>query len=145
MKKETIAAAAAAIALSGAARAHEFVCEKTIDGKPVRDVAWYPATLHFRIVVTNTHPTDASTALEVRDNVLAQFLPAVPFTIGVGQSLELDAAITVRSFAECSRLSAAPACNGGIDDVFQVIFDGGVAQCTARLVCLADDGRGGKE
>src|SRR5207253_8696083 len=98
-------------------------------------IAEYPATLHFKIVVTNTHPTDASTALAVRDDMLARFLPAAPFVVEVGQSLQLDAAITVSSRAECSRLSRAAACNGGIDDVFQVIFDGGLAQCAARLVC----------
>jgi hypothetical protein len=140
VKKETIAAAAAAIALSGAAGAHEFVCEKTIEGEVVHVVESYPATLHFKVIVTNTHPTDASTALGVRDDALAKFLPAVPFTLGVGQSLELDAAITVRSRAECLRLSHAPACNGGIDDVFQVMFDGRLAQCAARLVCMRDDG-----
>jgi len=144
MKKETIAAAAAAIALSGAAGAHEFVCEKTIEGEVVHVVAEYPATLHFKIVVTNTHPTDASTALAVRDDLLARFLPAAPFVVEVGQSLQLDAAITVSSRA-CLRLSRAAACNGGIiDDVFQVIFDGGLAQCAARLVCMRDMG-GGKE
>ena len=139
MKKETIAAAAAAIALSGAAGAHEFVCEKTIEGEILHVVDKYPATLHFRIIVTNTHPTDASTALMVRDDALANFLPAVPFTIEAGRSLELDAAITVRSQAACLRLSHAPSCNGGIDDVFQVMFDGGLAQCAARLICTPDD------
>jgi hypothetical protein len=140
MKKETIAAAAAAIALSGAAGAHEFVCEKTIEGEVVHVVDSYPATLHFRIIVTNTHPTDASTALGVRDDALAKFLPAVPFTVEPGRSLELGAAITVRSRAECLRLSHAPACNGGVDDIFQVSFDGGLAQCAARLICMHDDG-----
>jgi len=140
VKKETIAAAAAAIALSGAAGAHEFACEKTIGGEVVHVVDRYPATLHFRIIVTNTHPTDASTALAVRDDALAKFLPAVPFTIEVGRSLELHAAIMVRSQTECLRLSRAPACNSGIDDVFQVIFDGGLAQCAARLICMQDDG-----
>lgn len=139
MKKETIAAAAAAIALSGAAGAHEFVCEKTIEGEVLHVVDSYPATLHFRIIVTNTHPTDASTALWVRDDALANFLPAVPFTVEVGRSLELDAAITVRSQAECMHLAHAPVCNGGVDDVFQVMFDGGLAQCAARLICMRED------
>src|SRR5438093_296839 len=109
MKKETIAAAAAAIALSGAAGAHEFVCEKTIEGEVVHVVDSYPATLHFRIVVTNTHPTDASTALWMRDDALAKFLPAVPFTVEAGRSLELDAEITVKSRVECLKLSHARA------------------------------------
>ena len=86
MKKSTIAAAAAAIALSSAASAHEFACEKTVDGAVVRVVGNYPATLHFKVVLTNTHPDDKSIALAVRDEVLealgVSFRP-VPFTTSV--------------------------------------------------------------
>ena len=63
MKKLSYAAAAAAIVLSSSAGAHELVCEKTVDGNVVREVTHYPAKLRFKIMVTNTHPTDASTAL----------------------------------------------------------------------------------
>jgi hypothetical protein len=125
MQKSTIAAAAAAIALSGATSAHEFACEKTVDGAVVRVVEQYPATLHFKVVLTNTHPDDKSTALAVRDEVLTALGASfpVPFTLEVGQSTEFSASITVQD---------------------QVVFDGGVAQCAARLVCLRDDAaRGG--
>src|SRR5207237_10906926 len=111
----------------------------TLPHSTLPSVAKPPAPPPFRIIVTNTHPPDASTSLMVRDDALANFLPAVPFTIEAGRSLELDAAITVRSQAACLRLSHAPACNGGIDDVFQVMFDGGLAQCAARLICTPDD------
>ncbi len=150
MKKSTIAAAAAAIALSDATFAHEFACEKTVDGAVVRVVEHYPATLHFKVVLTNTHPDDKSTALAVRDEVLtalgASFTP-VPFTLEVGQSAEFSASITVQDQAGCLKLSQAAACSTGADGAFQVVFDGGVAQCAARLVCLRDDAAsgGGKE
>ena len=142
MKKSTIAAAAAAIAISGAARAHEFACEKTVDGTIVRVVDQYPATLNFRIVLTNTHPSDRSIALAVRDDVLAALgvkLTPVPFTLEVGQSVEFSASVTVRSQADCQQFSGARACTASFQEAFQVIFDGGVAQCEARVVCLNEE------
>ena len=141
MKKSTIAAAAAAIALSGATSAHEFACEKTVDGAVVRVVEHYPATLQFKVVLTNTHPDDKSTALAVRDEVLTALGASfpVPFTLEVGQSTEFSASITVQDQAGCLRLSEAAACGTGAAGAFQVVFDGGVAQCAARLVCLRDD------
>ena len=149
MKKGTIAAAAAAVALSGAAGAHEFACEKTIEGEVVHVVEAYPATLHIKVVVTNTHPTDASTALSMRDDLLARLgmkiTPETPFTLPVGQSTEVDATVTIRSEAECFRLSRAQACTSSFEDTFQVLFDGGIAQCAARLICMPDDDVGGKE
>ncbi len=147
MQKSTIAAAAAAIALSGTARAHEFVCEETVDGEVVHVVQGYPATLTFKVVLTNTHPTDRSTALSLRDDVFARLgvqLPPAPFTLDVGQSTEFTATVTVRNDADCMRLSAAQVCSRTLDEAFQVIFDGGVAQCSARVVCMRDARGSGK-
>ena len=150
MNKSTIAAAAAAIAMSGAAGAHEFACEKTVDGTVVRVVDHYPATLNFKIVLTNTHPSDKSTVLAVRDDVLAALgvtLTPVPFTLDVGQSVEFSASVTVRDQADCRKISGAQACTASFAEAFQVIFDGGVAQCGARVVCMKDEraSRGGEE
>jgi hypothetical protein len=146
MKKSTIAAAAAAIALSGGAGAHEFVCEKTVDGEVIHVVDRYPATLHFKVVVTNTHPEDASVALALRDDLLASLGVDVrqraPFTLAVGESTEFDAQVTVKSEAACRSLSRAQACMGSFEDAFQVIFDGGVAQCAVRLICMPEDAPG---
>ena len=147
MHKWTIAAAAAAIVASGTASAHEFACEKTIDGSVVRVVHTYPSTLHFRVVVTNTHPTDASVALSFRDDFLTALglkLPPTPLSLDVGQSIELSASVTVRSQAHCSELAGAQACTAGSTNAFQVIFDTGVAECSARLVCMPDDRMGGE-
>ena len=145
MNKSTIAAAAAAIAMSGAAGAHEFACEKTVDGTVVRVVDQYPATLNFKIVLTNTHPSDKSTALAVRDDVLAALgitLMPVPLTLDVGQSLEFSASVTVHNETECQKISRTQACTASVAEAFQVIFDGGVAQCAARVVCAHQLGTG---
>ena len=138
MRKWTIAAAAAAIAWSGSVRAHEFACEKTVDGETVHVVSQYPATLHIKVVLTNTHPTDASVALAVHDDWLAALgvkLAPVPFTLEVGQSIEFSRDVTVKNAAECLQASRAHACTS-MDQAFQVVFDGGVAQCAARVVCM---------
>jgi hypothetical protein len=149
LTKQTIAAAAAAAALSGAANAHEFACEKTVEGEVVHVVAQYPATLHFKLVITNTHPTDASTALAVRDDLLSglgvRLAPDTPFTLQVGQSAEFEATVAVASMGECLRLSHAQSCTSSFEDALQVVFDGGVAQCAARLICMPDDRTGGRE
>jgi hypothetical protein len=145
MNKSTIAAAAAAIAMSGAAGAHEFACEKTVDGTVVRVVDRYPATLNFKIVLTNTHPSDKSTALAVRDDVLAALgvtLTPVPLTLDVGQSIEFSASVTVHNQTECQKISRAQACTESFAEAFQVVFDGGVAQCAARVVCAHQLGTG---
>jgi hypothetical protein len=148
MEKWTIAAAAAAVVvvLSGAASAHEFACEKTIDGSVVRIVDRYPSTLLFRIVLTNTHPNDTSIALSFRDELLQSLgvtFHSTPLAVDVGQSVELTASVTVTSEAQCLKLAGARACTAQSTDAFQVIFDGGVAQCSARLVCMPDDSIGG--
>ena len=147
-RKQTIAAAAVALVLSGAARAHEFACEKTIEGEVVHVVADYPATLHFKVVITNTHPTDASTAAAVRDDLLTRLgvkLIEAPFTLQVGQSAQFETIVRVASAAQCFGLSRAQACTSSFEDAFQISFDGGVAQCAARLICMPDGRAGGKE
>lgn len=142
MKRTAFAAAAAAFSLSGAALAHDFVCEKTIDGEVVHEVTQYPATVRFQVTVWNTHPVDASTALAVQDRLLASlgfdFGAAAPFTLEVGKSVDFVADVTIRSRAQCLQLAHAQSCSSAADDTFQITFDGGVAQCAARLVCGYD-------
>jgi hypothetical protein len=146
MRKWTIAASAAAIVMSGSAGAHEFVCEKTIDGSVVRVVDQYPSTLLFKVVVTNTHPTDASVALSFRDDLLQALgmqFPATPLAVAVGQSIELTASMTIKNESECAELAGEQMCTEQSTGAFQVLFDSGVAECSARLVCMPDDRIGG--
>ena len=142
MRRMTFAAAAAAFSLSGAALAHDFVCEKTIDGEVVHEVTAYPATVRFQITVWNTHPVDASTALAVHDGLLKSLgfdvSTAAPFTLEVGKSIDFVADVVIRSRAQCLALAHAQSCSAVADDSFQITFDGGVAQCAARLVCGED-------
>lgn len=145
MNKAAIAAAAAAFSVSGAAFAHDFVCEKTIDGEAVHEITRYPATVRFQVTVFNTHPVDASTALGVRDPLLQSlgfdFGSRAPFTLGVGKSVDFIADVIIRTRGECLRLARAQSCGQSAEDSFQVLFDGGVAQCAAVLVCGGEQER----
>lgn len=142
MGRFAIAAGIAALGLSGSAGAHDFVCEKTIDGDVVHQVTQYPATLHVRIKVTNSHPKDASTALSVHDSLLDKaglaLSPSAPFTLGVGQSQEFAYDLTVNDVRACEELSAANVCANSPSDVFRVDWDGGSAQCRTRIVCAPE-------
>ena len=50
------------------AKAHSFICTKTVNGQAQLDVSTYPATLHYEFVVINNHYADASTYLSVTDS-----------------------------------------------------------------------------
>src|SRR2546423_9293544 len=147
MKKSSYAPLAAAIAFSGSATAHEFVCEKTVNGDVVHEIKSYPEKLNLKVTIINTHPTDASTALSVRDDLMTSlglaFTPAPPFTVAAGKSAEFGFEVTVHDEAECLKLSRAQACTASFEDLFEVTWDGGSAQCAARLLCGHDVGGGG--
>ena len=146
MRKSSYAAVAAAIAFSSSARAHEFVCEKTVNGDVVHEIKSYPEKLNFKVSVINTHPTDASTALSVRDDLMSSlgvtFAPAPPFTVAVGQSADFSFEVTVHDEAECLKLAQVQACGASFEDLFEVTWDGGSAQCAARLICGHETGGG---
>src|SRR5438105_4766513 len=147
MRKLSYAALTAAVVFSRAATAHEFVCEKTINGEVVHEIKSYPEKLNFTVSVINTHPTDASTALSVRDDLMSSlggsFTPAAPFTVAAGTAAEFSFEITVHDDAECRAFSRAQACAAGFEDLFEVTWESGAAQCAARLVCGQEAGGGG--
>jgi hypothetical protein len=128
---------AAAVTVVGGARAHEFSCVKTVNEHVVHTVRHYPAKLRFKVVITNTHPTE-STALKVEDRLLeslgVKFMPAAPFTLAVGASVESTFKVTVKSKAECEAL-AGNSCSGKLDDVLKIIHDVGETDCAVRIVC----------
>jgi len=146
MKKLSYAAVAAAIAFSNPAAAHEFVCEKTVNGDVVHEIRTYPEKLNFKVTITNTHPTAASTALSVRDDLMTSlglaFTPAPPFTVAAGKSAEFGFEVTVRDEAECLTLSRAQACAASFEDRHAMVHDSreiGVGKRYASVRMVADD------
>jgi len=135
--------AAAAAAAAIAAEAHEFSCVKTVNGEVIHEIHHYPAKLHFKITVTNTHP-DESTALSVEDRMLEslgfKFTPAAPFNLKVGESVTSKFDVTVESKAECEALAKANSCKREFDDFFKIIHDVGETDCAARILCGEEKG-----
>src|SRR5438067_334555 len=150
MRKLSYAALTAAVFFSRAATAHEFVCEETINGEVVHEIKNYPQKLSFTVRVINTHPTDASTALSVRDDLMSSlgvsFTPAAPFTVAAGAAAEFRFEITVHDDAECLALSRVQACATGFEDLFEVTWDSGaalviaVAETTTAAMITAEAG-----
>jgi len=84
----------------------------------------YPATLHVKVTITNTHPVDRSTALALRDGLLETlglpFARPAPFTLEVGESTFFEYDVPVRDQAECLKLSPVQACTTSFSDAFQM-------------------------
>jgi hypothetical protein len=101
----------------------------------------FPATLHFKWTVVNTHPTDVSVVDWVRDSVVHPERMAVGIGIPVGGSWTREDTFTVASFDECRAVAGqgGAACGAAgcarFDDRFSAGWDLGEAQCTARVVC----------
>jgi hypothetical protein len=130
------------LGLGAPAGAHEFTCEQSVDGAPLREVSRYPATLRFHFTVTNSHPSATSQAQGVEDALLApqgfHFTPAAPFSLAAGQSVGGDFELTLRDEAECLALAAADGTEDRfIDNRLVVTWDTGSAVCSARAVCKA--------
>lgn len=135
------AALVAALGTAGVASAHEFDCRKTVNGGPLYTVTRYPATLHYRFDVINTHPSATSVALEVSDPRLAhfgfRFHPATPFSVPVGGSVSDDFWLRVPDYQACLALAASDGLQDNVfDNAFRVRWDLGSDHCSARVVCL---------
>lgn len=138
MVRGAIWAGACAVLLAGATAAHEFSCESRVNGEVIHEVNHYPAKLRLRFTVRNTHPTDASTALAVRDGILERLGltgPLAPFTLEPAGKLVREAIVRVVDRAQCLELTGAPLCGTSLDDVFELLHDSGATQCRARIVC----------
>ncbi|MFL5350105.1 MAG: hypothetical protein ACJ8AT_35455 [Hyalangium sp.] len=139
------AVCAAALGLSAAAQAHEFICDKTVGGSHLYEITKYPVTLSYRFTVINSHPTDTSVAQSVEDPLLVpygfHFTPAPPFSVPVGQSVSDHFDLTVKNEAECLALAAADGTvDRYIDNTFIVSWESGSAVCSARAVCGSHGG-----
>jgi hypothetical protein len=134
------ATAAVALSWSGSAHAHEFRCEKRVNGEQVHVVTQYPSTLRYDLTVTNTHPADVSEATRAEDALLGAegyaFTPAAPFALGVGESVGDSFTLEVADHAECLALAARDGtADENIDNRFEVAWESGSAVCSARAVC----------
>src|SRR5690349_13489504 len=110
MKIGRVGGAIASVVLSwtAAASAHEFRCEKAVNGETLLELSSYPAVLRYTVTITNTHPSLPSTALSVDDSLLdslgLSFSPAAPFTVPVGESVTGTYELRVESEAACRKL-----------------------------------------
>jgi hypothetical protein len=131
---------AAALGVGGVASAHEFECEKHVNGQPVARVDEYPTKLRFDYRLTNLHPSVESIASQVEDPVLAgygwRFKHPTPLVVPVGGSADADFLLQVGSYEECMALAAKDGADDGVfDTTFRVVWPLGEDQCIARLVC----------
>jgi len=134
------AAVTVALGMGTVAQAHDFKCEKKNNGVAIFQIDKYPARIHYDFTVTNTHPTDASTALKVEDRLLSRygfsFKPATPFTLQVGQSVKSTFDLVIRDQKECQALDAADgATDGKINNTLVITHDAGIDTCSARVIC----------
>lgn len=128
------------------ARAHELVCEKTVNGAAVVEVDSYPATVTFQAIVRNVHPTDVSIVEWVSDPFRDPPREELDLALPVGGSETFQYEVTIASYDECVALAgdAGMSClaDGGcarVDNRFAAGWDHGEAQCTARVVCKPTD------
>jgi hypothetical protein len=131
---------AAALGVGSAASAHEFECEKRVNGQVVAHVSDYPAALRFDYRLTNIHPSTESVAQRAEDPVLAEygwsFKHATPLAVPVGGSVEDTYTLYMSTYEECRALAAKDGSDDGIfDTTFRVVWPLGEDQCGARLVC----------
>ncbi|MFL5348376.1 MAG: hypothetical protein ACJ8AT_26570 [Hyalangium sp.] len=134
------AVVAAALGVGGAASAHEFRCEKHVDGQPVAHIDEYPVTVRFDDKLINIHPTAPSLALRAEDPGLTRsgwsFQYALPLAVPVGGSADSSFLLQIHSYEECRALAARDGSDdGAFDSTFRVVWPLGEDQCAARLVC----------
>lgn len=126
------------------AAAHDLECEVSINEQSTFVVREYPATLTFRQVVRNIHPTLPSTLQEATDPLLGplgwSFTPPPPVTIPVNDSLTYEFSVTVESLEDCARVGQVPPSESvEFTDTLQIGWDQGMATCSARVQCVPAD------
>ena len=137
------AALAVSLAAAPLARAHELVCEKTVNGAAILEVHQYPATVTYQWTITNVHPTDASVASWMSDSLLFPEPITLGTSIPVGGSITGEKPLEIASYEACLALagpSGATCSEEGdgirLDNRLAVGWDLGEAQCTARVICF---------
>jgi hypothetical protein len=140
------ATVAVVLGMTGAARAHEFTCEKRVQVQGDRPsdetprVTRFPATLRFHYTLKNIHPSGDSVANLVEDPLLEPHHFRSPFPtplkLGVGRSRDATFEVSLPSLEACQALAAS---DGKVDEHFdsalRVKWDLGETQCAARVSC----------
>ncbi len=137
------AAFAAGVALlAGAAGAHEFECEKRVNGVRYLRITQYPAELTWTMRITNSHATDVSVVQRLADPLLEgvgfEFVPGTvpPLSLAPGASQVWTFPQTLSTKDDCDALAGVDGrVDDRIDNVFTVGWDVAEAQCRARVVC----------
>ncbi|WP_224240295.1 hypothetical protein [Hyalangium gracile] len=137
-----VAVFAAALGVGSTASAHEFDCEKRVNGQAVVHIEEYPTTVRFDDRLINIHPTAQSVAIGAEDASLAthgwSFQYALPMAVPVGGAADQKFLLQVNSYEECRAMAAQDgADDGAFDTTFRVVWPLGEDQCAARLVCDA--------
>ncbi len=134
------AAAAAAILAAPIASAHQFTCEKTVDGQDVVHVTTYPTTVTYAWTITNPLSVPSTTNLVTDSVFFPQGSPNLPFTLPLtlagGASVTESEPLTIDTYDECVDLANATA--GGavtLTNVLTVWFDSTSTTCDAQVVC----------
>lgn len=133
---------AAVLGAGSTAWAHEFDCDKRVNGQAVVHIEEYPITVRFDDRLINIHPTAQSLALGVEDPGLASrgwsFQYPLPLAVPVGGSADQQFLLQVNSYEECRAMAAQDGSDdGAFDTTFRVVWPLGEDQCAARLVCDA--------
>lgn len=135
------AAVAAVLGLGGAAGAHEFKCEKLINGVEETRVSYYPATLEVRYLIYNVHPSATSVAQSVDDPLLASYgfhAPGTPLAVPVGGWSDSSFLLNIASYEDCLDLAASDGRDDeNFDSTLRVTWENGsgATVCGARLIC----------
>jgi hypothetical protein len=140
-------AGAVALLLSApVAGAHDFVCEKTVDGQSVVHVDTYPTTVTYQWKITNTFPTGSSTADNVTDTLFPVLPFTVPLTLGIGESATETDTLTIDSYEHCAELAEkSPDGDIYLVNTLTVFFEPDqTTTCSAKVICHPPDGNGGE-
>lgn len=137
------AAAAAALLAAPLARAHEVICEKTVNGVQTLEVTSYPTTLNYQIVLENV-----SSSASIVTSVTDPMFPTIPVTLPLTLPLEGSTStitlppLVIDTFEECEELATTDGPPPAIVNTVTVGFDGGTNTCWAKVICKPPDENG---
>src|SRR5687767_3769143 len=109
MKRSGWVMACVGVLVATPALAHELECIKEVNGETYLEVSQFPATLNYRLVVKNIHPSLPSDVLEAKDPLLDRFGFEgfdTPFTLALGASQEKTFSVKLDDLADCQATAA---------------------------------------